>query len=128
MKRDLYVRKNWIGIGAYYAFTSAAVGSIIAALLFLRFVSGSHSAHRHINAVDAMVVLTVILSVVMLIIQLITGPFIFTKGVICRACGEPRTLARIPFFAYKGYRQPKCVCGGNLEPVFFWKLKPSHVA
>ena len=114
-------------VGAHYAFTSSVIGFIFAASQFLIYISNPHGTHKHVNVPGGAYtsfIIMVFLSVVIFIIQLIGGPFIFTKEVICRKCQSRQKLDRIPFFAGKGYRQPSCSCGGKWEPASFWELKP----
>jgi MFS superfamily sulfate permease-like transporter len=116
-----FVRKHWSIILAYMVFASFATGLIVATIIALcSFMDNSQSLPGvFLGGVMG------VSSVVAFVIQLLTEPLVFTKNVICETCHRKQKLARIPFFAMQGYRQPKCDdCGGDLDPAFFWELSP----
>jgi hypothetical protein len=67
-----------------------------------------------------------VVSLVVFVIQVLRGPLVFTRNVVCRTCCRPRKLRRAPFFVGdRGYRKPKCDdCGGELEAAIFWRQEP----
>ena len=63
-----------------------------------------------------------VISFAVFVIEVLTGPLVFTRNVVCKTCCQPRKLRRAPFFAGRGYRMPKCDdCGGELEAAIFWR-------
>lgn len=121
-----YVRKSWVISVAYYAATSLAVGLGLAVMMFGFAVLGvsKRGNRRPMSVHDASIFSVAILVVVTGItffIQLISGPFVFTKDVVCKKCGRRRRVERIAFFSGKYRRPPKCECGGTIEPAFLWK-------
>ena len=121
-----YVRKNWLVIAAYYVAASFAVALGIAVAMFVFVVLGLSKRGRPnpMPVKDALIISTVLLAVVSaiaLIIQLIGGPFVFTKDVVCRKCHTRLKVNRIAFFSGKYTRPPRCECGGKIEPAFLWK-------
>jgi len=122
----LYVRKNCGTFAAYYAVTSLVAGFAIAAAVFLFIVSdqSKHGKHKSIPINGALLYFLVVLGVlaaITFLIQLITGPFVFTKDVVCRKCHRRLRVNRIAFFTGKYSRPPRCECGGKIEPAFLWK-------
>jgi len=120
-----YVRKHWLIFAAYYAATSSAVGLGIVVMLVLS--SALHNSkhgklkpiHIHSALMFSLAVLGMV-SVVIFLIQLISGPFVITKDVVCKKCHTRWRVDRIPFFRGKYSRPPKCECGGHVEPAFLW--------
>ena len=91
---------------------------------FLFALSGKN--HQPISIHDALFFALVALGVisgVVLVLQAIFGPLMFTKNVICGRCQRQIKLERNPFWAGKRHTIPKCTCGGEYEPAFFWELK-----
>ncbi len=124
-----YVRKSWIIFTAYYVATSLAVGLGIAAtmFLFLALDDSKRGKHKPIPVHHALIFSMAFLGVVSAIaflIQLISGPFVFTKDVVCRKCHTRLKVNRIVFFTGKYMRPPRCECGGKIEPAFLWKPGP----
>jgi hypothetical protein len=121
-----YVRKNWSIFLAYYVVASLAVGLGIAMAMFLFAVLGiSKRGNRkplpiHNSLMFSMALLGT-LSAILFLVQLITGPFVFTKDVVCRKCHTRLKVNRIAFFTGKYSRPPRCECGGKIEPAFLWK-------
>ncbi len=121
-----YVLKNWSLFVAYYVVMSLAVGLTIAVAMFAFAVLGVSKRGNHKpmpvhNAwIFSMAILGVVSAIVFLV-QLISGPFVFTKTVVCRNCHTCLTVNRIAFFAGRYSRPPKCECGGSIEPAFLWK-------
>jgi hypothetical protein len=121
-----FVRKNWSIFVAYYVVTSFAVGLGItmAMFLFAAFDHSKHPKHKplpvHAPLLFLMAILGV-LSAMVFFIQLISGPFVFTKDVVCKKCHTRLKVKRIAFFTGKYSRPPRCECGGKIEPAFLWK-------
>jgi hypothetical protein len=121
-----YVRKHWSIYLAYYLVTSVAIGAgvAVAMLAFAIFGDSKHGSHKPLpdRAPFLFFVAVVgVLSVITFLIQLISGPFVFTKDVVCKQCHKRREVNRIPFFAGKYSRPPRCECGGKVEPAMLWK-------
>lgn len=124
-----YARKNWIIFATYYVAASLAVGLGLAAAMFLSLALGgsTHGKRTPIPVPDALSFSMAFLgavSVIMFLIQLITGPFVFTKDVVCRKCHTRLKVKRIAFFTGRYSRPPRCECGGKIEPTFLWKPEP----
>lgn len=120
-----FVRRHWSFIVAYILVTSLIIGFLITATFFVYWFIRHTS--RPINIHDTLhfsLFMMGAISVVVFIGQLIGGPLTFTGDVVCQLCHRQQKLDRIPFFGGKYYKQPKCECGGDLEPACFWKLKP----
>ena len=121
-----YVRKDWVIFAAYYAASSSAVGLGVAATMFLFAALGvsKHGNHKpmpiHAAWVFSVAIFAVV-SAIAFLIQLIGGPFVFTKDVVCRKCRARLKVNRIAFFTGKYSRPPRCNCGGKIEPAFLWK-------
>ena len=121
-----YVRKSWVLVVAYYAATSLALGFVIGAVLFLFLVLNHPPDGRHARApvlgmpMFALAAMGVI-SAATFLIQLVTGPYVFTKDVVCRRCHTRLRVNRIAFFTGRYSRPPRCECGGPIEPAFLWK-------
>jgi hypothetical protein len=127
-----YVRKNWSIFVAYYLVTSLAVGLGIAVAMFVFAVLGisKHGNHRPLPVHDSFILAMAILGVVSgvtFFIQLISGPVVFTKDVVCRECHTRLKVNRIAFFTGKYSRPPRCECGGKIEPAFLWKPDVSRL-
>lgn len=120
-----YVRKPWIVIAAYKAAASFAVGvGMGLAMVAVAAVSLQDGQHKPLHAGPAFglfVAMLVLVSVTSLVIQLISGPFVFTRDVICKRCHRRFQARRIPFFCGRYSRPPKCECGGKFEPAVLWK-------
>ena len=115
-----FVRKHWSFVVAYIVIASFAVGLMVAIMMFL--FSHLDSKHRPMT-IHFGLIFTGVVSAVVFVIQLISGPLVFTKDVVCRTCHRQQRLDHIPFLAGKYYRQPRCECGGDFEPALFWKLE-----
>lgn len=121
-----YVRKGLIVFSAYYGLASLAVGAGIAGAMFTLALFGvlGRDNQRPMPAHDllwfALVLLSVV-SAISLIIQLASGPLVFTKDVVCKRCHTRLRVNRIAFFSGKYTRPPRCGCGGRIEPAFLWK-------
>lgn len=121
-----YVRKNWGIFVAYYAATSSALGFVIVAALSL-FVFFDHppdGRHPRMPVHETWLFVLAVMGVISastFLIQLVSGPFVFTKDVVCRKCHTRLRVNRIAFFAGKYSRPPKCECGGSIEPAFLWR-------
>lgn len=121
-----YVRKNWSLFVTYYVLTSFVVGLGIAVAMFVFAVLGvsKRGNHKpmpvHSASIFSMAILGVVSAIVFLV-QLVSGPFVFTKTVVCRKCHTCLTVNRIAFFTGRYSRPPKCECGGKIEPAFLWK-------
>jgi hypothetical protein len=112
------VRRHWSFVVAYIIVASLAVGVLLAIMMFL--FSFIDSKHRPMSIHFAFIFMWVV-SAAVFIIQLISGPLVFTRAVVCQTCHRQQRLDRIPFWAGKYYRTPKCDCGGDFEPALFWK-------
>jgi hypothetical protein len=128
-----YVRKNWSVFLAYDLVTSVALGFLIPAAfsLFSVFDHSKRPVRKPVPVHDALLYTLAImgvLSVFLFLIQVITGPFVFTKDVVCKKCHTRLRVNRIAFFAGKYSRPPKCDCGGKIEPAFLWKPRPPQPA
>jgi len=127
-----YVRKNWSIFVAYYVVTSLAVGLGIAVALFVFAVLGisKRGNHKpipvHNSLIFSMAILGVV-SVITFFLQLISGPFVFTKDVVCKKCHTRLKVNRIAFFTGRYSRPPRCECGGKIEPAFLWKPDVSRL-
>ena len=125
-----YVRKNWLIFAAYDLATSLVVGLSIVAMLFLfsALDDSEHGKHKPVPVHDALLYSVAILGVLVAILflaQLITGPFVFTKDVVCKRCHTRLRVNRVAFFTGKYSRPPRCKCGGKIEPAFLWKPESS---
>lgn len=119
------IRKHWTFILAYYIATSIGIGITFASFLLLVALVRRNPMSIH-DGLHLSFIFAAICSPAAFAVQVIVGPIIFTKSVICATCHSPQTLNRNPLFAPRGYRVPRCEnCGGDLEPSFFWKLEPS---
>jgi hypothetical protein len=119
------VRKHWSFIIAYCIVTSLTIGFIFSSLICLSWIMrGGVQAVSNYWALHLWLIIAGVISLVLLLIQLFTGEFIFTRDVVCQTCHRRQKLNRIPLFASKWYRVPQCECGGDLETAFFWELKP----
>jgi hypothetical protein len=121
-----YVRRNWSVFVAYYLGTSIAVGFGVAAAMLI-FAVPDFSKHGnqkpmpvHGSLIFSMAVLGVV-ATIGFVIQLVAGPFVFTKDVVCKKCRARQQVNRIAFFTGKYSRPPRCQCGGKIEPAFLWK-------
>jgi hypothetical protein len=121
-----YVRKNWGVFALYYLGTSLALGICLTAIMFGVEVSkASEDATRkplpaH-NPVGFLITMAGVVSVPIILVQLVTGPFVFTRDVVCRTCRRRLKVKRIAFFAGRYSRPPRCECGGKIEPAFLWR-------
>lgn len=126
-----YVRRNWSIFVAYYLGTSLALGiGLMAGMLGIELSKASKGARRNPlpahNPMELLAVVAGFLSAVIFLIQLATGPFVFTTDVVCRKCHGRLRVRRIPFLAGKYSRPPRCHCGGKIEPAFLWKPEPAQ--
>lgn len=118
------VRRHWSFVFTYIVIASVVVGFGLAAMMFLYLsIRGKNSLSSNPALFHIWLIIASVFSAVVFVVQLITGPSVFTKDMVCRTCHRQQNIGRIPFFAGKGYRQPQCECGGDLEPALFWKLK-----
>jgi hypothetical protein len=127
-----YVRRNWIIFAAYYVAASLTLGLGIAAVMFLFLVLGisKHGRRKPIpvhNALIFSIALLSVVSAIIFLIQLISGPFVLTKDVVCRKCHTRLKVNRIAFFTGRYSRPPRCECGGKIEPAFLWEPEPGAV-
>ncbi len=123
----LYVRRSWGVFAVYCIGTSLVVafGLGVMMLLFAVFDNDSkHGKHKPMPPHAALIFAAGVFgvaSVIAFVIQLIAGPFVFTKDVVCRQCHRRFEARRIAFFTGKYSRPPRCECGGKIEPAFLWK-------
>ena len=127
-----YVRKNWSIYFAYYVITSLAVGVGMAAALFVfaLFDGSKHGIDKPLPVHAPFLFLMAVvglLAVITFCIQLVSGPFVFTKDVVCKRCHTHLKVNRIAFFAGRYSRPPRCECGGKIEPAFLWKPNVSRL-
>ena len=121
-----YVRKHWSIFVVYYVATSVALGVGMAAAmaLFLALDPSRHGNRKPIP-VHGVLIFSIgtlgVVSAITFLIQLISGPFVFTKDVVCRKCHMRLQVERIAFFTGRYSRPPRCECGGKIEPAFLWK-------
>ena len=128
-----YVRKNWSIFVAYYVVSSLAVGLGIAVAMFVFAVLGvwKHGNPKPMPVHHSLIFSMAILGVVFVItffLQLIGGPFVFTKDVVCKKCHTRLRVNRIAFFTGKYSRPPRCECEGKIEPAFLWQPDVSRLA
>jgi hypothetical protein len=121
-----YVRKNWIIFLAYYAVASLAVGAGIAGAMFALAFFGvlGHDNQKPMPVHDVFLFALLLLGavcVISFIVQLATGPLVFTRDVVCKKCHSRLRVNRIAFLSGKYTRPPRCGCGGRIEPAFLWK-------
>jgi hypothetical protein len=126
-----YVRKSWRVYAVYYVCTSLVVGLGLTAVMFGFAVFGGsgHGKHKPLPDHAPILFLTTVvavLSTIVFLIELATGPFVFTKDVVCKECHTRLKVKRIAFFAGKYSRPPKCECGGKIEPAFLWAPEVSE--
>ncbi len=120
-----YVRRHWSIFLGYYFVTSFAVGFGIAATMFLFLALGlsKHGTHKPVPVHAAVIFSSAVLGtvfVVTFLIQLMSGPFVFTTDVVCRKCHTRLRVGRVAFFTGRYARPPRCGCGGKIEPAFLW--------
>jgi hypothetical protein len=118
------VRRHWSFVLAYTVVAALAVGFGLM-LGFLVFEGSQHS-RTHVPLHDRSVFFLIsggVISFAVFVIQVLTGPLVFTRNVVCKTCCRPRKLHQAPFFVgSRNYRMPKCDdCGGKLEAAIFWK-------
>lgn len=115
-----FIRKHWAFVVAYIFIASLCIGFIFAVMMVLySFLCATRSP----ITINAALVIMGVVSVAVSVMQLIFGPLIFTKDVVCRTCHRQQRLNHIPFLTGQRFRQPGCDCGGDLEPALFWKLE-----
>jgi hypothetical protein len=120
-----YVRKGWSVYLAYYLVISAAIGiAITAALLLIAFLDDSTSGRNDFFSGYArfLIASAGVLAAIPFLIQLVSGPFVLTRIVVCRRCCMRSKVKRIAFFKSKHAPPVRCECGGRIEPAFLWKL------
>ena len=127
-----YIRKNWIIFASYHIAASFAVGLSIAVAMFVFAVLGASKRGKHepMPIHDALIfsmAFLIFVSAITLLIQLISGPLVFTKDVVCRKCHARMKVNRIEFFRGRYSRPARCECGGKIEPAFLWKPEPGAV-
>ncbi len=118
-----FIRKHWSFVIGYILVASVAVGFGLAGIIFLYSIIRGTSHTPNNALLHIWLIIAGGASAVVFVIQLFAGPLVFTKDVVCQVCHRQQKLARIPFFQGKYYTQPKCECGGDLEPALFWKLE-----
>ena len=120
--RTRLVRRHWSFVLAYSVVAALVVG--FGLMLIVMFLPASRDPRVRITIHMRLVFYLISASVVsfaIFVIQVLTGPLVFTCNVVCKTCCRPRKLYRSPFFAIRG-RLPKCEdCGGELEAGIFWK-------
>jgi len=118
------VRRHWSFVLAYTILAALAVGCGLPFGLLVYPVK--HGSGAPITFHDRLVVflpMAGVISLTVFVIQVFSGPLVFTRNVICKTCCRPRKLRRAPFFVgSRSYRMPKCDdCGGELEAAVFWR-------
>jgi hypothetical protein len=126
-----YVRKHWSIFLAYYVVTSVAVGVGLGAamLVFAALNVSTRGSHKPIPVHGALIFSLAILGVVSAItflVQLVSGPFVFTRDVVCQKCHTRLRVKRVAFFTGRYSRPPRCDCGGKIEPAFLWKREAAR--
>lgn len=126
-----YVRKHWMIFAAYYFGASLIVGLGIAAMMFVFAVLGlSKRADHKPMPVDKAFFLAmgflIAVTVIIFFIQLISGPLVFTRDVVCRKCRMRQRMKGVPFFGGKRSRANRCECGGKVAPACLWKADVSN--
>jgi hypothetical protein len=119
------VRKKRSFVVAYCIITSLFLGFILPTQAILLACAGSSISFGF--TLPFVWAFTGVMSVVIFIMQLVFGPIVITRKVVCKRCHTSRTLARIPFLV-GGRRMPLCDCGGEFETALFWTSKPEGVA
>jgi hypothetical protein len=120
------VRRHWSFVLAYTVVAALAVG--FGLMLGLMIFPGNRLSHAHLTFHDRFIFFLIfgsVISLAVFVIQVLTGPLVFTRNVVCKTCCRPRKLYRAPFFVGgRGYRMSKCDdCGGELEAAIFWKAE-----
>ena len=126
------VRKNWVVFAAYYATTSMTLGFGLSAMMFLFLVLGARGRSNHNpvpvhSALPFSMAVFGVVSAIIFLIELVSGPFVITKDVVCRKCRTRLRVNRIAFFTGRYSRPPRCECGGKIEPAFLWKADVSRL-
>jgi hypothetical protein len=120
------VRKSGWAIALYDAAVSLSLGAALALFMSV-FILGSLSSASSPRPLAIAPVLKFsigVMAVVALVcftIQLIAGPFVLTRDVVCRTCHTRRRADRIPFFRGRFQGPTRCPCGGEFEPAVLWR-------
>jgi hypothetical protein len=120
-----YVRKSWSVYLAYYLLMSAAIGiAITTALLLIALLEDSTPGRNEFFTGYARFLIgsAGVLAAIPFLIQLVSGPFVLTRVVVCTECCRRSKVNRIAFFKSKYSPPVRCECGGKIEPAFLWKL------
>ena len=120
------VRKNWSFVLAYTVVAALAVGfGMMLGLLFYPDKRGSGARVTFHDRLVIYLIFSGVISFGVFLIQVLKGPLVFTRNVVCKTCCRPRKLYRAPLFeGRRGYRMPKCDdCGGELEAAIFWRAE-----
>lgn len=117
-------RRHWSFVLAYTVVAALLVGFGLM-FGFMVYAGIRHSGTR-VPFHDRLVFFLIfggVISFAVFVIQVLTGPLVFTRNVVCKTCCQPRKLGRAPFFVGdRGYRMPKCDdCGGEFEAAIFWR-------
>jgi len=120
------VRRHWSFVLAYTIAAALAVGfGLSFGLLVYLVMRGVGEPFTFHDGLVVYLVIAIVISLAVFVIQVLTGPLVFTRNVVCKTCCRPRRLNRTPFFVGdRYYRMPKCdECGGELEAAIFWKTE-----
>jgi hypothetical protein len=118
------VRRHWSFVLAYTVAAALAVGFGLSLGFLVYWGSQQDTPVPLHERLVIFLILSGVISATVFVIQVLTGPLIFTRNVVCKTCCRPRKLYRVPFLGGRGYRVPKCDdCGGELEAAIFWKAE-----
>jgi hypothetical protein len=115
-----YVRKSWSVHLGYYLLTSLASGVAITAALLLIALFEHERNEFFAGYARFLMASAGVLAVIPFFIQLVSGPFVLTRDVVCRTCRSRSQVNRIAFFKGKHVPPVRCACGGKIEPAFLW--------
>jgi hypothetical protein len=120
---------QWSIFVAYYVVTSLVLGCGITAVLlvFAVFDDAKHKPLPVHAACPFLMTIVGVLSAITFVVQLVSGPFVFTTDVVCKTCHTRLKVNRIAFFTGKYSRPPRCECGGKIEPALLWKPDVSRL-
>ena len=116
------VRKHWSIVILYCIATSAVIGSGFAVVPFISLFFYYRFPFPEVFHFVLLTFGPIFLG--MFAIQITGAPFVLTRDVVCRTCHKRIKLDREPLMGGKHYSVPKCECGGDFEPAYFWKLEP----